>query len=122
MASKWKLTERIPLSTKALDQAGRSYDVELRMDGGHWVVALLGTPGSWRFETIKDAPAFLAISGFSWGWTNAAPSADHCRGERDYRCTRGDDGDEKVFCTVRSRDRRCAGSSPRERMTLVLGT
>jgi len=74
MTSKWKITERIPLSTKALDQAGRSYDVELRMDGyGHWIVALIGTPGSWRFTSIEDAPANLAISGFDWFWTNTEP-------------------------------------------------
>lgn len=72
--SKWKITERIPLSTKALDQAGRSYDVELRMDGyGHWIVALIGTPGSWRFSSIEDSPANLAISGFDWIWTNTEP-------------------------------------------------
>jgi hypothetical protein len=72
--SKWTITERIPLSTKALDQRDRSYSVELQMDGyGHWIVALLGTPGSWRFNDIENRSNLAIDLGSGWGWTNVEP-------------------------------------------------
>lgn len=77
MAINWKkaleITERLPLTTKAVDQKGRTYDVELHKQGGHWVVALLGTPGSWRLASVADDSAVAIDFGSGWAWTNVRP-------------------------------------------------